>query len=316
MKGFRACKLAAAYLLDARAGDPENYPHPVRLMGRLIELLERRLRPPQPDEALEMHAGRVLAGAVVGGVYLCARLVMFLPGKTITETFLLYTSIARKDLERSALRVAKSLEDGDMEGARAHLAVLVGRDTEGLDEYGICRAAVESVAENMVDGVLAPLLWAAVGGAPAALAFKASSTLDSMIGHRDERYIHLGKCSARLDDLAIFPAARLSIPLVAAAAGLCKYDGLAALRTGLKDRLKHPSPNSAHPEAAFAGALGLKLGGASFYGGSVRDLPVIGDGIWDAEPRHIRDAVRLLNMASVLGLGVAMAVCMRKRRGR
>jgi adenosylcobinamide-phosphate synthase len=310
----RALKLIAAYLLDARIGDPENYPHPVRLMGRSIELLEERLRPVEPDEVAEVRAGFMLAGTVVGGAYLCALLALLLPGRAFMETLLLYTTLARKDLEISALRVAKALEEGDVQEARSHLKALVGRDPEHLDEYGICRAVVESVAENLVDGVLAPLLWAAEGGAPAALAFKAVSTLDSMIGHRDRKYLYLGKFAARLDDMAVLAAARASIPLIAAAAGLYRYNLAAVIQTGLRYRRRHESPNSAHAEAAFAGALGLKLGGPSIYGGSRRDLPEIGDGSEKAEPRHIHEAVKLMNLASLLGLGVAVILSVRRGR--
>jgi adenosylcobinamide-phosphate synthase len=314
MRHSRALKLIAAYLLDARIGDPENYPHPVRLMGRSIEMLEAKLRPLEPDEVAETRAGYVLAGTVVGGAYLCARIALLLPGTTLMETLLLYTAIARKDLENSALRVAKALEGGDVQGARSHLKALVGRDPESLDEHGICRAVVESVAENLVDGVLAPLLWAAEGGAPAALAFKAVSTLDSMIGHRERNYLYLGKCAARLDDMAVLAAARASIPLIAAAAGIYGYNLTAVMKTGLRYRGRHESPNSAHPEAAFAGALGLKLGGTSIYGGSVRNLQEIGDGSEKAGPHHIHEAVKIMNLASLLGLGVALILSVRRGR--
>ncbi len=314
MKYKRALSIIAAYLLDAGLGDPENYPHPVRLMGKSIELLEKRLRPVEPDEVAETRAGCVLVAAVVGGTYLCGRMALLLPGRAVTETLLLYTTIARKDLGDSALRVAKALEKGDIEGARSHLEALVGRDPDSLDENGICSAVVESVAENLVDGVLAPLWWAAEGGAPAALAFKAISTLDSMIGHRDRNYIFLGKCAARLDDMAVLAAARASIPLITAAAGLCGYNVTAVIRTGLRYRKSHESPNSAHAEAAFAGALGLKLGGPSIYGGRTRDLPEIGDGSGEIEPRHIHEAVKLANVASLLGM--IMAAAMSVRRGR
>jgi adenosylcobinamide-phosphate synthase len=310
----RALELVAAYALDARLGDPEGYPHPVRMMGRSIEALERALRARCRDQEDEIYAGCLLAGAVVGGACLCARLAMALPGRPLMEALLIYTALARKNLEDSALRVAGHLEEGRVEEARAELISLVGRDREQLDENAICAAAVESVAENFVDGVLVPLLWAAWGGAPAALAFKAISTLDSMIGHRDERYLHLGKCAAWMDDLAVFAAARLSVPLIALAARLCGQDGAAALRVGLRDRLNHPSPNSAHPEAAFAGALGVSLGGTAFYGGKPRVLPRIGEGQWMLEPVHIREAVRLLNTASVLGLGLAVMLGLRRKR--
>ncbi len=306
MKGSRAAAIATAFLLDALLGDPPGCPHPVRFMGGVIRFLEERMLPGARGSEAARYAGCVLAGMVIGGAWLCARVLTSLPGGSAAEILILYTCLARKDLERSALKVAEAVERGDLAAARRRLVSLVGRDTEHLDENEICRAVVESVAENYVDGVLAPLFWAVWGGAPAALAFKAVSTLDSMVGHRDERYHKLGWCSARLDDLAVFPAARLSIPLIAVAASLCGQEGGSAMRIGLRDRLRHDSPNSAHAEAAFAGALGLRLGGSDVYGGRLRELPEIGEGTRKAEPRHIREAVRLLNAASMIGLVMAV----------
>lgn len=305
--------MAAAYTLDALAGDPPEYPHPVRFMGKLTEFLERRARRSCDSQHEETYAGLGLALIVAGGTYIIARLLLMLPGKNLTETLLLYTSLARKDLARSSLQVADALEKGDVGEARQLLRSLVGRDVDCLDAHAIARATVESVAENFVDGVFSPLLWAAAGGAPAALAFKAISTLDSMVGHRDEQYLNLGRFSARMDDVANFPAARLSIPLIAMASFFSGYDARMAFRMGTRDRLKHDSPNSAHPEAVFAGALGLKLGGPSRYGGGWRNLPEIGEGTLKAGPRHIRNAVRLLNTASFLGLLLAMIWSRRKR---
>lgn len=306
MKRTPVLIIAAAYLLDALWGDPPGYPHPVRLLGRFIRFLEEKMAPEDRGSEEARYAGCALAGITVGGAWFCARALTSLPGGAATEALLLYACLARKDLERNALRVAEAVEKGDLEEARRHLTSLVGRDTWCLDESGVCRAAVESTAENLVDGVLAPLFWTVRGGPPAALAFKAVSTLDSMVGYRDERYRKLGWCSARMDDLAVFPAARLSILLIAAAACLRGLDGRRALVIGLRDRLRHQSPNSAHAQAAFAGALGLRLGGAHLYGGRMRELPEIGEGTGEAEPRHVREAVGLLNTASLLGLGVAL----------
>lgn len=316
MKASRALKLSAAYGLDSLLGDPEDYPHPVRLMGRSIAYLEARLKMEDRDEAGQTHAGCLLAGIVVGGTGLATRMLGLLPGWNIMEIVLMYTCLARKDLERSALRVAEAIEEGDIRRARLYLKALVGRDTHLLDKNAICRAAVESVAENFVDGVLVPMVWGALGGAPGAMSFKAVSTLDSMIGHRDESHMHSGKCAARVDDLAVFPWARASIPLVALAARLCGYDAAAAMSVGFRHRMNHESPNSAHPEAAFAGALGLRLGGASTYGGRRRELPEIGEGEDEVEPGHIREAVNLLNMAALLGLALAMALTLNERMGR
>ena len=302
-----ASSIVAAYALDTAIGDPENYPHPVRMMGKLIGFIEGKASPLVEKAFLGKLAGTAAATVVVGSAYLAPKVLLALPGRRATEIILVYTTISRKDLARCALRVARALERDDILQARAGLAALVGRDTAGLDECAVARAAVESVAENLVDGVLSPLQWVAVGGAPAAVAFKAVSTLDSMIGHRGREYLNIGWFSAKLDDLANFPAARASVPLTAAASFLCGLDGKAAMSIGMRDRLKHESPNSAHAEAAFAGALGLRLGGQSWYGGEVRELPEIGEGTRHAGPDHIRAAVRLMNVVSAIGLSVSTA---------
>ncbi len=314
MKKSRSLQLIAAYGLDSLLGDPEGYPHPVRLMGRLIEYLEARLRPEERDADLERRAGYALAAGMVAGTWITTRLAASLPGGEMAETFFLYTSLARKDLERSALRVAEALEVGDIAGARNHLKALAGRDADRLDKDAIARAVVESVAENFVDGVLAPLMWGARGGAPAAMAFKAVSTLDSMLGHRDDKYYHFGWCAARMDDAAVLPWARLSVALVVAAAFLNGEDGMQAFATARRDGANHESPNSGLPEAAFAGALGLRLGGTSTYGGRVRRLPEIGEGTRQVRTGDIRRALRLLNTASLLALGLAVLAARERKR--
>lgn len=299
--------MTAAYLLDSLLGDPAGYPHPVRLMGTFIRFLEERMGGLNRGSEEARYAGCALATVVLGTAWLTAHLLRELGG-WVAETLVIYTCLARKDLASSALRVAEAVERGDLEEARNCVAGLVGRDTRSLNQAGVCRAAVESVAENLVDAVLAPLFWAVWGGAPAAMAFKATSTLDSMVGYMDERYRKLGWCSARLDDLAVFPAARISIPLIAAAACLIGLDGKNALLIGLRDRLRHPSPNSAHAQAAFAGALGIRLGGNNYYQGRLRELPELGEGTSVAGPGHVREAVRLLNATSLLGLTLFLSM--------
>jgi adenosylcobinamide-phosphate synthase len=313
MKISRSLQLVAAYGLDSILGDPEGYPHPVRLMGRAIEYLEGRLRPRDGDAGKEMRAGCRLAATLVGGTWLAARAVRSLPGGEIGETFFLYTSIARRDLNRSALRVAESLERGEIAAARDQLKALAGRDAARLSENEICKAVVESIAENFVDGVLVPLMWGARGGAPGAMAFKAVSTLDSMIGHRDDKYYHFGACSARMDDAAVYPWARLSVPLIAVAALMSGENAVAAFAVAGRDGAKHESPNSGLPEAAFAGALGLKLGGSSSYGGRMRRLPEIGEGTGKVTTAEVRRALRLLDRASLLALGLAVVLATRRK---
>ncbi len=305
----RALEIAAAFALDAVLGDPKFYPHPVRIMGRAIDTMERVARRIAGDERAELLAGAALTGMLVAASYSTTR---FLSGgrrrSPVLETLALYTCLARKDLAHSALRVAKALEEDDLQEARSAARSLVGRDPEKLDAATLCRASVESLAENLVDGVLSPLFWAALGGAPSGMAFKAISTLDSMIGHRGAPYEYLGRTAARLDDLANLLAARLSVILISLAALLARRDAAGALRVGLRDRRRHPSPNSAHAEAAFAGALGLKLGGSDTYGGRLRMLPFIGDGKAPHSPEEIRQAVSLMNACSLLGLALAVAV--------
>ena len=315
-KRGRAARIGAAFALDALLGDPEGCPHPVRAMGACIARLEALLGQRHADDRGARRRGGLLAALVAGGSWAAGRALLALPFSALVETLLLYTAFAWKDLERSALRVADDLEKGDLEAARSHLRALVGRDTGELDRAAVCRAAVESVAENYCDGVLAPLLWAAVGGAPAALAFKAVSTMDSMLGHKDERHLHLGWCPARLDDLAVVLPARVSIPLICAAAFVRGLDGAEAWRTGLRDRLRHSSPNSAHPEAAFAGALGIELGGPVKYRGVLHDYPTIGDGAAEVTTAHLREAVGLLRAASLLGLAMAMVLARAVEAGR
>jgi adenosylcobinamide-phosphate synthase len=200
------------------------------------------------------------------------------------------------------MKIYRLLEAGDGETAKKELSMLVGRDTRDMTRPEIARACVETVAENSVDGLIAPLFFAAIGGGPLALAYRAVNTCDSMVGYRNARYEQFGKASARLDDAANFIPARIAIPLVALAALFLKLDAKGALHIGLRDRLKHPSPNSAHAEAAFAGALGVQLGGLSHYGGVPKEKPMLGDARMPLEPDHIARSVRLLR-------GVTLVAC-------
>lgn len=313
MRRRMGLKIVAAYGLDACAGDPRGYPHPVRLMGALTDALVRRSRMARGSAADEARAGALVGICVVTASWVTARLALRLPGSHLVETLMISTCIARKDLAGSARAVADALQDGDLDRARGTLAALAGRDAVCLDAQGVARAAIESVAENFVDGVLSPLLWAAVGGAPAAMAFKAVSTLDSMIGYRDPDHLHIGRFSARADDAANLLPARVAIPVIAASSCLTGLDASGSLRVGLRDRLRHESPNSAHAEAAFAGALGLRLGGPADYGGEMREHPFVGEGRPDAGPREIKKAVGLMNAASLLAVCLAALVARRWR---
>jgi len=302
----------AALFLDLLLGDPRGYPHPVRVMGWAIERLEGPLR----QSFRPRLAGAVLWAVVTGSSFVAAQGLILL-GATIhrwvglgIHLLLLWTALALRDLDREARDVYEALKDGDLLQARRMLSRIVGRDTEALPRSEVIRAAVESVAENTVDGVLSPIFYALLGGAPFAMAFKAVSTLDSMVGHRDERYREFGTVSARADDLLNFLPARVSACLIPVAAALLGMKGRESWRCILKDRKNTPSPNAGIPEAAFAGALGIALGGPISYGGKEYVIPTIGVPRRDREPEDILRAIRLAYLTTFLFLLATFPVCL------
>jgi adenosylcobinamide-phosphate synthase len=218
---------------------------------------------------------------------------------------LIYYAVSVKSLKTAALDVARALRTATLAEARQTVAPIVGRDTGQLSRSGVARAAVETVAENLVDGVVSPLFYAAIGGAPLATAFKMVSTLDSMIGYKNDRYSRFGRVAARLDDAANFLPARLCAPVIAAAAQMLFGTGRRALATTRRDGRRHASPNSGIPEAAFAGALGVRLGGPNFYQGVCVDKPFIGADFAEAEPADIKRAGDLMVLSATLWLAAA-----------
>jgi adenosylcobinamide-phosphate synthase len=226
------------------------------------------------------------------------------------HTFLLYTTFAARDLARHSRRVFAALKQGKLLQARQELSKMVGRDTETLDEKEVIRSSVESVAENTVDGVISPLFYALIGGAPLAIGFKAASTLDSMVGHKIPRYLQFGWASARLDDLLNFIPARISIFLFPVASLFCNLSVTDSLRIVLRDGQKSPSPNAGIPEAAVAGALGVQLGGMSFYKGVARPKPLIGDPKRELAAADILITNRLMITCAVLFLVIGAGVRM------
>jgi adenosylcobinamide-phosphate synthase len=309
-----ACSLPLGAALDALVGDPGGWPHPVRLIGRLITATETILRRitaragAARRAAVERGAGIVLVAVVVGLTAATAWGVVALgdrlgtPGGIAVRAVLIFWGLAARSLGAEALRAA---EAPDLAAARRALAMIVGRDTGQLDEAEIGRACVETVAENCNDGVVAPLFWAALGGPVALWAFKAVNTLDSMVGYRDARYVHFGRASARLDDLVCLVPARLTWLLIALAAVLRGEHAASALRLGWRDGRKHPSPNAAWGEAAMAGALGVCLGGPATYGGVPGFKPRLGDPGAAIGPGTVRRAVGLMRTAAVLAVLLA-----------
>ena len=270
----------AAVVVDLVLGDPRVLPHPVVAIGRLISFLESPLRRIFGNARL---AGVVLLVTTVAVAYACAALL--LKGANaispdagfVAGLYIAWISLAARSLHAESGKVAKALERGDIEGARLALSYIVGRETAHLEEPEIVRGAVETVAENTGDGVIAPLFYLMLGGPPLAIAYKAVNTLDSMVGYKNERYLHFGWASARFDDLANYFPARLTGLLMVLAAPICAMSGSGAWRVMRRDCRNHTSPNSGFPEAAAAGALGVMLGGANRYFGKLVDKPTIGD---------------------------------------
>ena len=299
----------AAFLLDQLFGDPETSLHPICLIGNLISRTEKRLRSAFPtDPAGELKAGRLmvlLVAAVCAAVPALLLALLYrrdLLMGILAEAVICYFMLAEKTLEREGNRVARELEDSGLPAARTAVARIVGRDTENLDEQGVLRAAVESIAENFSDGVLAPLFYMTLGGAVLGTVYKGINTMDSMTGYRNEKYLYFGRCAARTDDAVNFIPARIAGLLMAAAAVPAGLDAGRALKVFLRDRRNHPSPNSAHTEAAAAGALGVRLGGPTVYFGRIHDKPYIGDDLRPLETADIQKVNLLVRTASVLGL--------------
>lgn len=296
-------QIILALLLDGLLGDPRWLPHPVRLIGGLALWLERVWRRVLKNERLAGLVTLLLVLAVTGGV---GGLLLWGAGQIhprlgdLVAVLLLYTCFAARDLLAHSRRVYQALAAGDLAEARQRVAWLVGRDTASLDEAGVVRACVESVAENSSDGIVAPLFWAAVGGPLAALLYKAVSTLDSTFGYKNERYRQFGWASARLDDLVNLIPARLSGLGLVVSALLCHLDFEAAWRVYRRDRFNHASPNSGHPEAAVAGALGLQLGGPNYYFAELVEKPTLGDSLVAPRPLHILAANRLVLVMTML----------------
>lgn len=305
-----------ALLLDLIIGDPHGLPHPVVAIGHLIGILDRSLRQNWLNERL---AGVVLllvvviAAAGTSWVLLTIFTLLMPLAGWIAAIILSYTCLAARSLHKESACVASALKAGDLPAARHYLSCIVGRDTDQLDETEIWRAVIETVAENTSDGIIAPLFWLTIGGPVTAMAYKAVSTLDSMVGYRNERYLRFGWASARMDDLLNFIPARVSALLLIAAAPLAGCSLSGAARITLRDRLNHPSPNSGYPEAAAAGALGVRLGGASSYHGVSSLKEYIGEQKNPLDEHAYHRMIKLMYIATVLMAAACMlsAFCLR-----
>lgn len=307
----RALLLPYALAIDVVLGDPEWYPHPVRLMGSVIRNGEKIIRAPIGTRRAEFNCGMFLAASVVAGSYFVTEQILVLSKKvspllgSAIELGLAWNCIAAKNLHDEAMSVLNALDANELAIARIRLSRIVGRDTEDLDAIEIRRAVIETVSESLCDGIVAPMFYMAIGGVPLAMAYKAANTLDSMIGHTDERYIHFGKSAARLDDvLNLIPARLSAMAIVLSAAFLPSCHGAASFATWIADHAKHKSPNAGHPESAMAGALKVRLGGENRYAGESVKGPQIGASFEPPDPKAAHRSLKVLSVATVVGVAV------------
>jgi adenosylcobinamide-phosphate synthase len=303
--------IAAAYFLDWIAGDPEWLPHPVRLIGHSTQLAEPLLRWPGQTPLQQVIAGAVLTASVVGGSYF-ATAKAIAGAETIdcgngAEILLAWTCLASRNLIDESLAVIRAREQPAF--ARQRLARIVGRDTLALSATEVHRALIETLAESACDGIVAPLFYLAIGGVPLAMAYKAVNTLDSMIGHADERFLYFGKAAARLDDVVNYFPARITAFAIMLAAGVARKTSCgSSLHTWYRDREKHKSPNAGQPESAMAGALRVRLGGENTYHRERIVSPLLGAEFEPPETHHAMQALRLITAVSLLTAAVAIAV--------
>lgn len=314
--------------MDLLFGDPAWIPHPIVFIGKSINKCKKRIQEAiygcpfetvleqgrLRDQNQELLGGGVLMVVIVGGTYLVTSGIVKLANKIHprfgkwVETFLLFQALATKCLEQESMKVYDKLEEEDLPGARIQVGYLVGRDTANLSSEEVAKATIETVAENTADGVVAPMFYGAIGGAPLAMAYKAVNTLDSMVGYKNDECIYLGRASARMDDLWNFIPARLSAFAMIAGARMAGYDWKNAYRIFKRDRYNHLSPNSAQTESVTAGALHIQLGGTHDYFGKPVEKPTIGDNERLVEPKDIERTNRLLYGTAVCAMGAITLV--------
>lgn len=305
-----AFQIVIACFLDLILGDPYWLPHPVKGIGRIIQYCEALLR---RINISERFLGIILTSSVVSCTYFITLQFVNLSlniGKVsqiIINVVLIYLALSIRSLIREAKIIIRALERDDLIQARKRLSNLVGRDTDKLKRDEIERACIESLAENLVDGILSPMFYAFIGGPPLAWAYKAINTLDSMVGYKNKRYLKFGWASARLDDMANFIPARIAILLIPISALICALRPYKALKIAFRDGHKHPSPNSGIPEAAFAGALNVQLGGPSSHQAIVSNKPLLGDPGEPISIENIKKAIHMVYATSFLAVACGCA---------
>ncbi len=299
-----------AYILDLIIGDPRGFPHPVIYIGKLITFLEKQIRKTAKTEQALRIGGIFLTLITVLVPFTLTWGILFLAAKVHPYLFyfmnilIMWTCLATKSLQTESMKVYLALVGEDLPQARSNLSYIVGRDTRELTEDEVIKATVETVAENTSDGIIAPLFYMIVGGAPLGMAYKAINTMDSMIGYKNEKYLHLGWAAAKLDDLANWIPARITGIFLALSTIILRYNVYGSFKILRRDRLNHTSPNCGYPEAATAGALDIQLGGTHTYFQQTIYKPTIGDDVRPVEGEDINRTVKLMHVATVLTMVV------------
>ena len=301
--------LVMGYILDLIFGDPYWMPHPVRFIGNLISILEKVIRRFMPKTKRGEYIGGIILTVMVVSISMVIPLVIILMAKSINtylaltvETFMCYQILATKSLKVESMKVYDELAKNDLPSARKAVSMIVGRDTKDLTFSGVAKAAVETVAENTSDGIIAPMIFIAIGGAPMGFFYKAINTMDSMVGYKNERYINFGRFEAKLDDVVNYLPARISAYQMILSSFFLRYDYKNAFKIYKRDRYNHASPNSAQTESVCAGALDVQLAGNAYYFGKLYEKPTIGDDIREINYDDIKKANRLLYCTSFISI--------------
>lgn len=301
--------LVIGYILDLIFGDPYWMPHPVRFIGNLISILEKVIRRFMPKTKRGEYIGGIILTVMVVSISMVIPLVIILMAKSINtylaltvETFMCYQILATKSLKVESMKVYDELAKNDLPSARKAVSMIVGRDTKDLTFSGVAKAAVETVAENTSDGIIAPMIFIAIGGAPMGFFYKAINTMDSMVGYKNEKYMNFGRFAAKLDDVVNYLPARISAYQMILSSFFLRYDYKNAFKIYKRDRYNHASPNSAQTESVCAGALDIQLAGNAYYFGKLYEKPTIGDNIREINYDDIKKANRLLYCTSFISI--------------
>ena len=311
MLKYAGAALLAGYAADLIFGDPRWLYHPVRLIGNLIALLEKLIRKIMPvSKAGELAGGFItvvlvlLLCGIVPWVLLHLVFGLNVVAGVILEAFMCYQLLAVKSLKDESMKVYDALTGSTIEDARKAVSMIVGRDTQNLDQKGVAKAAIETVAENFSDGVIAPMFYMFIGGPVLMYIYKGINTMDSMLGYKNGKYIYFGRCAAKLDDAANFIPSRLAALLLIAAAYIGGFNGKGAVKIFKRDRFNHASPNSAQTESAAAGALDIQLAGNAYYFGKLYEKPTMGDSVKEPEAEDIKRVNKLMYIGSFTGAAV------------